>query len=149
MLDKENGNTLWLDAIKKELKCLNNWKIFRILEKGEQAPQGYKQIPYHIVFDVKFDLRHQVRLAAGGNWNVLENDETHSGVVGMDTVRMGFFLGELNNLKCCAADVSSAHMHGITREKVHFIAGPEFGEFEGRILIVFMAHHHQEHDGMR
>ena len=137
-LDKENGNTLWLDAIKKELDCLNEWKVFRILDEGEQAPEGYKKIPYHIVFDVKFqDLRHRARLVAGGNWNALESDETYSGVVGMDTVRMGFMLGELNNLKCCAADVSSAYLHGLTREKVYFVAGPEFGELEGRILIIY------------
>ena len=34
MLDKDNGNTLWLEAIKKELECLNKWKVFRMLEKG-------------------------------------------------------------------------------------------------------------------
>lgn len=55
----------------------------------------------------------------------------------MDTIRMGFVLGELNNLKGYAADVLSSYLHGITREKVYFIAGPKFGEFEGRILIVY------------
>ena len=131
MLDKENGNTLWFDAIKKELECLNDWKVFRVLAKGEKAPKGYKQIPYHIVFDVKYQgLRHRARLVAGGNWNVLEHDETYSGVVGMETVRIGFALGELNNLKCCAADVSSAYLHAKTREKVYFVAGPEFGSYK-------------------
>ena len=132
MLDKENGNTLWSDAMKKELECLNQWKVFRILEKGEEAPKGHKQIPHHFAFDVKFQgLRHRARLVAGGNWNILDNDETHSGAVGMDSVRIGFLLGELNQLKCCAADVSSACLHGLTREKVHFVAGPEFGEAQG------------------
>ena len=134
MLDKENRNTMWLDAMKQELKCLSEWEVFRTLEKGEQAPHGFKQIPCHFVFDVKYDLRHRTRLVAGGNWNVLESDETYSGVVGMDTVRMGFFIGELNNLNCCAADVSSACLHGVTREKDCFIAGQEFGELKERIL---------------
>ena len=84
------------------------------------------------MFDVKFQgLRHRARSVAGGNWNILDNDETHCGAVGMDSVRIGFLLGELNQLKCCAADVSSAHLHGLTREKVHFVAGPEFGELQG------------------
>ena len=78
-----------------------------------------------------------------------ENDETCSGVIGMDTVRMGFFIGELNNLNCCAADVLSAHLHGITREKVHFIAGPEFGELEGRILTVCKSIHGLASSGAR
>ena len=42
MLDKENRNTVWLDAIKHELKCLGDWKVFRILEKGEQGTQEFK-----------------------------------------------------------------------------------------------------------
>ena len=124
-LDEENGNTHWLEAIKKELKYLNNWKVFRILEKLETPPKGHKQIPHHIAFDVKFQgLIHRARLVVGGNWNVLEQDETYLGVVSVDTVWIGFTLGELNNLKCCAADVSSAYLHGFTREKVCFIAGP-------------------------
>ena len=79
-------------------------------------------------------LRHRARLVAGGNWNVLKHDATYSGVLGMETVRIGFAVGELNNLKCYAADVSSAYLHGKTQEKVYFIAGPEFGELKGQIL---------------
>ena len=49
MLDKENHNAMWLDAMKQELKCLSEWEVFRTLEKGEQAPHGFKQIPHHFV----------------------------------------------------------------------------------------------------
>ena len=44
-LDKENGNTFWLDAIKKELACLNAHEVFRMLEKGEEAPKGHQCVP--------------------------------------------------------------------------------------------------------
>jgi hypothetical protein len=37
------------------------------------VPSGYQKIPYHIVFDVKYDLRHKARLVAGGNWT--ENEK--------------------------------------------------------------------------
>lgn len=50
---------------------------------------------------------------------------------------MGFTQGELNNLNCCAADISSADLHGLTREKVYFVAGPDFGELEGHVLIIY------------
>ena len=66
----------------------------------------------------------------------MERDDIYSGVVGLDTVRMGMFLGELNNLKCCAADVGNAYLNGRTREKVYIIAGSEFGALQGRILII-------------
>ena len=44
-LDKANGNTLWFDAIQKELK--NVIVAFKLLEPGEQLPVGSKLIPYH------------------------------------------------------------------------------------------------------
>ena len=66
-LDKKNGNTMWRDAIKTELAQLEEFQVFRLLAEGETIPDGYKQIPYHIVFDVKFDLRYQARLVADGN----------------------------------------------------------------------------------
>ena len=34
-----------------------------------------------------------------------------------------------------ATDVGNAYLHGITREKVYIVAGPEFGEHEGKVLI--------------
>ncbi|MEM7375824.1 MAG: hypothetical protein AAF587_44960, partial [Bacteroidota bacterium] len=40
-LDKSNGNTLWLDAIKTELKQINDYETFGVLDEGESAPKGY------------------------------------------------------------------------------------------------------------
>jgi hypothetical protein len=36
-------------------------------DSGEVSPNDYQKIPYHIVFDVKYDLRHRARLVAGCN----------------------------------------------------------------------------------
>jgi hypothetical protein len=57
-----------------------------------------------MVFDVKYDLRHKARLVAGGNWTVNDKEDIYSGVLRIDTVRIGFFLGELYGLSCCACD---------------------------------------------
>jgi hypothetical protein len=50
-LDRKNGNTLWADAITKEMKevCI----AFNILPDGYSAPIGYQKIPCHMIFDVK------------------------------------------------------------------------------------------------
>jgi len=138
-LDRKNGNDLWKEAIQKELAQLEEFQVFRALGEGEKLPEGYKQVPYHIVFDVKFDLRRKARLVANGNWTDVVQEDIYSGVVGMDTVRLGFAIGELNNLPCCAGDVGNAYLHGFTRELVYIIAGPEFGPLQGRILIVVRA----------
>jgi hypothetical protein len=55
-LDKKNGNQLWREAIKTELKQLTDYQIFIVLDSGEDIPTGYQKIPYHMVFDVKYDL---------------------------------------------------------------------------------------------
>ena len=49
---------------------------------------------------------------------------------------MGLFLGQLNKLQCCTADIGNAYLNSRTREKVYIIAGPEFGDLEGLILII-------------
>jgi hypothetical protein len=44
----------------------------------------------------------------------------------MDTVRIGFFIGELYGLSCCACGIGNVFLHGMTKEKVYITAGPEF-----------------------
>jgi hypothetical protein len=56
-LDKENGNTLWADAIAKEMR--NVRVAFKILENGQVAPVGYQFIRCHGIFDVKMDSFQQ------------------------------------------------------------------------------------------
>jgi hypothetical protein len=63
-----------------------------------------------MVFYVKYDLRHKARLVASGNWTVNDKEYIYSGVVRMDTVRIGFFLGELYGLSCCACDIGNAFL---------------------------------------
>jgi hypothetical protein len=49
------------------IKKLTDYQTFIILHSEEDIPTGYQKIPYHIVFDVKYDLRHKARLVSGGN----------------------------------------------------------------------------------
>ena len=65
-LDAENGNTLWADAIAKEMK---NVRIaFEVMDDDEIIPAGYQQIKGHIIFDVKLEnFRRKARYVAGGH----------------------------------------------------------------------------------
>ena len=100
-------------------------------------PEDYTRIPYHIVFDVKFDGRCKARLVAGGHRTPnVPREEVYSGVVGMDTIRMAFVLASMNELEVCAADISTAFLYGKTREKVYVIAGKEFGEHAGKRMVI-------------
>jgi hypothetical protein len=136
-LDKKNGNQLWQEAIKTEITQLTDYQTFIVLDSGDDIPTGYQKIPYHKVFDVKYDLIHKARLVAGVNWTVNDKEDIYSEVVRMDTVRIGFFLGELYGLSCCACDIVNAFLYGKTKEKVYITAGPEFGvDLHGKNVII-------------
>ena len=107
------------------------------MEVGEEAPKGYSRIPYHIVYDVKWDGRRKARLVANGNMVDQCDDDIYSGVVSIESLRIGFLISQLNDLNICAGDISNAYLFAKAKEKVYFIAGKEFGkDMVGRILII-------------
>ena len=64
-------------------------------------------------------------------------EDTYSGVVDHENVRITLFLAEHNDLEVMAADIGNTYLHARTKEKVFIIAGPEFGpELEGRVMLV-------------
>jgi hypothetical protein len=65
-LDKENDDTLWKDAVKKEIE---NFRIaFKILNGEELIPPTYPEIRCHMIFDVKMeDFCRKARIVAGGH----------------------------------------------------------------------------------
>ena len=77
---------------------------------------------------------------AGGHMTDPTSDDVFSGVVNMETVRICFVLGILNQLEVCAGDIVNAYLYGRTKEKVYIVAGPEFGEaLMGKKLIIVKA----------
>jgi hypothetical protein len=55
----------------------------------------------------------------------------------MDTVRIGFILGELYGLSCCAYEIRNAFLYGNEKEKVLKTSGLEFGaNSHGKNMIV-------------
>jgi hypothetical protein len=52
-LDRRNGNTIWADAIAKEMFEVK--KAFDIFPNRKTAPIGYQKIPCHMVFDIKME----------------------------------------------------------------------------------------------
>ena len=50
-------------------------------------------------------------------------------------LKLVIFLGELNILELWGTDIGNAYLEAYTHEKLFIIAGPEFEELEGFILI--------------
>ena len=57
-------------------------------------------------------------------------------MVSIETIRVPFLLVAINKLEVCVADVSTAFLYGKTKEKVYVIAGKEFGEHEGKRMLI-------------
>ena len=137
LLDQKNGDNKWKEAMKTEIDSINAYQTFRVLQDKEPLPPGYKYIPYHCIYDVKFDGRRKCRLVAGGHKTETPKEDIFSGVIGMEAVRLGFILANLNGLLICAGDIGNAFLYGKTREKVYIIAGPEFGpDLQGKRMII-------------
>ena len=59
------------------------------------------------------------------------------------------FLGKLNHLELWGADIGNAYLEAFTDEKLYIVAGPEFHELEGYILIFLKALYGLKSSGKR
>ena len=86
LLDEQNGNTLWMDAIKIEMK---NVRIaFEVYEGNIKDLRGYQHIDCHMIFDIKMgeNFRRKARMVAGGHMTETPSSITYSSVVSRDSV---------------------------------------------------------------
>jgi hypothetical protein len=70
-------------------------------------------------------------------------------VVSFREFRIVLFLAELNQLEIWDTDIGNAYLETFTSEKVYIIAGPEFGEQEGHIIIISRALYGLQSSGAR
>jgi hypothetical protein len=144
-IDKETGTDFWWQAIQKEMK-----KVMVAFEfddaltpeqiwNGKSLYVGFQEISCHIIFDVKMDLTRKARFVAGGHVTETPASITYSCVVSRDSVRIAFLIAALNDLDIVACDVGNAYLNAPCREKIWFVAGPEFGSREGSVIRIVRA----------
>jgi hypothetical protein len=92
-----------------------------------------------MVFDVKMDLTRKARIVAGGHTTETPASLTYSSVVSRDSVRIAFLYAALNDLDVMSCDVSNAYLNAPCREKIWFVAGPEFGSRQGQVVKIVRA----------
>ena len=107
--------------------------------KVSNAPNGYQKIRVHLIFAVKHDGRHKARLVAGGHLTPDPIESIYSGIVSIRSLRLVIFLAKLNNLEVWGADIGNAYLEAKTKENLYIVAGPEFEELEGHILVIYKA----------
>ena len=94
-----------------------------------------------MIYTIKHDGRHKARFVAGGHHTPEPETSVYSGVVSHRSLRIIILAAELNRLEILGADSTSAYLEALTKEKIYFLAGREFGSFglEGHSLILVKA----------
>jgi hypothetical protein len=137
---KENGNTLWMDSVEKEMGAVR--VTFKFLNDDDIIPPpGYTEVKgSHLIFDIKMeDFRRKSRYVAGGHTVNAPSSLTYASVVSRETVRVALTLAALNDLEVNACDIMNAFLTAPCSEKIWLIAGKEFGPTAGNRAIVVRA----------
>jgi len=137
-LDTRNGNTLWRDAINKEM---SNLKVaFDILGDEQITPPGYSKTSGHIIFDVRMTLERKARWVKDGHKTPEPDKSTYAGVVSRESVRIALTYAALNSLEVFACDIQNAYLQSPSSEKHYIICGIEFGlENVGKRALIIRA----------
>ena len=125
ILDTKNGNTLWRDALEKEISNLQ--VAFDILDTECNTPPGWSKASSHIIFDVRMILEQKDQWLKDGHRTPESENSTYADVVSWESVRINLTYAALNGLYVCACDVQNSYLQSPSSEKHFIIRGPEFG----------------------
>jgi hypothetical protein len=116
-LDKENDNTIWHNAVRKEMK---NFQIaFKMLNGDESVPPTYQEIRCHMIFDVEMDDFHRnPRFVAGGHTTDTPRAMTYASVASKESARIALTLAALNDLTVNMDGIEDAYMTAPITDKV-------------------------------
>ena len=139
-IDVENANTLWRDAIEKEMRkakvsynAIQDATPQDVRSNKCDALRGHQEIKCHIIFDVKMDFTCKARFVAGGHMTEAPSSITYSSVVSRESVKIAFLVAALNDLDIMSCDIGNAYLNAPCREKIWFVAGKECGpDLEGK-----------------
>ena len=138
ILDKENGNTLWQDAIAKELANVS--VAFKIMGDNESTSRGCHFLRCLVVFDIKMeDFRRKARLVASGHMTKKPAAVTYASVVSRETVRIALTIAALNELGVKVGDVMNTYNTAPCTERILTTLGPEFGADAGKNALIVRA----------
>ena len=134
-LDKENGNTLWADAIKKELGTI--WKMGTFKQVGRQSHgeirRTHQFAPLRMIFTVKSDLRRKARLVIGGHVVNAQEHELYASTMKGISARLLMLIASANKLDVLCGDIQSAYLYASNKLQTYVRLGKEFNVLDDSI----------------
>ena len=134
-LDRKNNNSLWCNALAKEM--YNVGVAFEVLDEGKGAPPRWHKVTGHLCWDVKLNFERKARWVLDGHKTANPVGSTYAGFVSRESVRISFTIEALNGVDVCAADIRNAYLQAPYSRKDCIICGIEFGfEHEGKVALI-------------
>ena len=90
-------------------------------------------------FRCKIDLTRKARMVARGHTTETPASLTYLSVVSRDSVRIALLIAALIDLDIIACNIGNAYLNAPCREKIWFVAGPEFRSKQGQVVKVVRA----------
>jgi stress response protein YsnF len=109
-LDRRNGNSLWRDAIHKELGAIMSMKTFRVLTEKERSKFNRKMssfAPVRCIYDVKADGRRKCRLIIGGHRVSSEGFDVYASNMKTISARVLMLIASANKYEVLTGDIST------------------------------------------
>jgi hypothetical protein len=134
-INRELGNTLWMDAIKLEIQDVRI--AFEEFNGDPNTLVGHTQITGHLVFDVKIweNFQRKARYCANVHETGAPASVTYSTVVSRDSVRGLLTIAALNDLDILGTDIHNAFLTTPNKVKCWMIAGPDLPCRQGTLRL--------------
>jgi len=130
-MDREQGTSLWADAIKKEMTKMEQFGVFKT---ATTIPDNYTRLRCMLLFDIKLDGTHKARLVTDGSNTPLYPD-SYSSVIAPEHVRLALVVATLNGLDHEMIDLENAYLHALTKEFAYTYLHSEYGSLGGKLQL--------------
>lgn len=128
-INKATGTDFWALAIAKEMKKVQ--PVFKVLDEEAKKPIDYKQIQYHMIFDVQIDFTQTARFMAGSHMTNPPSSITYFSVMLTKSMRITFTIVALNDLDVLCANIGNAYLNAPCRKCCMTWTETEFAVEEG------------------
>ncbi len=107
-IDHENGNTLWQDALAKEMG--NICVAFEVLGLGVRVPPGWHKASGHLIYKAKMDYTRKARWVKDGHKTPNSTTSSFAGVVSRNSIRISLTYAALLGLVIGLLELYRTHV---------------------------------------
>ena len=137
-LNAKNKDTLWQDTLTKEMYQI--LVHFKILEKGQSPPPGWKKSSGHIIFDVYMYFMGKTGWVKDSHRTPDHEASSYAAFFSQYSIRIELMTAALQGANVLVSDILNAYLQASSSEKHFIIIGIEFVlEHQGKQAMILQA----------